>query len=87
MLILSHKELHVYRAAIELMKEVYRLTKNFPKEEQYGLISQLKRAAVSVCSNIAEGASRKLKKDKRRFYVMARSSIVEIDTHSRSVSI
>lgn len=80
MLDLSHKKLDVYHLAINLVKEVYELTKHFPKEEQFVLISQLRRAAVSVCSNIAEGSARRSKMEKIRFYEISRSSIVEIDT-------
>jgi four helix bundle protein len=80
MLNLSHKKLDVYQISMKLVKEVYKTTAGFPGEEKYGLISQLRRAAVSVCSNIAEGASRISKKEKKRFYEISRSSLVEIDT-------
>ena len=80
MLELSHKNLEVYKIALQLVKEVYAITKIFPKEEQYVLVSQLRRAVVSICSNIAEGAARKTKPDRRRFYEIARSSLVEVDT-------
>ena len=56
------------------------MTNNFPNSEMYGLSSQLRRAAVSVSSNIAEGAARKSKLERIRFFEIARSSIVEIDT-------
>ena len=56
------------------------MTNNFPKTEMYGLSRQLRRAAVSVSSNIAEGAARKSKLERIRFFEIARSSIVEIDT-------
>ncbi len=80
MLNLSHKNLEVYRLSLQLMEETYKITKSFPKDEQYILVSQLRRAAISVCSNIAEGASRISKREKKRFYEIARGSIVEIDT-------
>ena len=80
MLNLSHKKLDVYQIALSLLTKVYQHTKHFPKEEQFVLISQLRRAAVSVCSNIAEGAARRSKPEKRRFYEVSRSSVVEIDT-------
>jgi four helix bundle protein len=80
MLNLSHKKLDVYLIAMKLVKEVYAITKDFPIEERYVLTSQLRRAAVSVCSNIAEGSSRKTKPEKRRFFEVSRSSAVEIDT-------
>jgi four helix bundle protein len=56
------------------------LTRKLPKEEQFVLISQMRRAAVSVCSNIAEGASRKSELERKRFYEISRSSLVELDT-------
>ena len=80
MLELSHKNLEVYKTALLLVKEIYAVTKTFPKEEQYVLVSQLRRAVISVCSNVAEGAARKTKPDRRRFYEIARSSLVEVDT-------
>ena len=63
-----------------LLKKVYQLTKYLPREEQFLLISQLRRAAISVCSNIAEGAARRSKLEKLRFFEVSRSSVVEIDT-------
>lgn len=80
MLKLSHKNLDVYKIAMEVVKEVYNTTKKFPFEERYALTSQLRRASVSVCSNIAEGSSRRTKQEKRRFFEISRSSLVEIDT-------
>jgi four helix bundle protein len=81
MLSLSHKKPDVYQIAMNMVKEVYKATASFPKEEKYTLISQIRRAVVSVCSNIAEGASRFSKKEKKRFYEISRSSLVEMDTH------
>jgi four helix bundle protein len=80
MLDLSHKNLEVYKFSLLLVKEIYALTKGFPKEEQFALVNQLRRAVISVCSNIAEGAARKTKPDRRRFYEIAGSSLVEVDT-------
>ncbi len=80
MLNLSHKNLEVYKLSLKLIEEVYIATKKFPKEELYVLVSQIRRAAISVCSNIAEGASRISKKEKKRFYEISRSSLVEMDT-------
>ena len=65
---------------MRMVKEVYRITALFPATELYGIVSQLRRASVSVISNLAEGASRKSSKEKRRFYEISRSSVVEIDT-------
>lgn len=80
MLNLSHKNLDVYKISLKLVKEVYKATRLFPKEEQFVLISQVRRAAISVSSNIAEGASRISKLEKKRFYEISRSSLVEVDT-------
>ena len=80
MLQLAHKKLDVYAIALNFTKEIYELTKSFPKEEQFALISQLRRAALSVCNNLAEGSVRVSKADKRRCYEISRSSLVEIDT-------
>lgn len=80
MLKLNHKNLDTWKESIQLNKKIYRITANLPKEEQYGLISQMRRAAVSISSNIAEGASRSSRKERKRFYEIARSSLVELDT-------
>jgi four helix bundle protein len=80
MLKLNHKQLDVWKASVELVKEIYQLTSGFPKEEHYGLVSQLKRASVSIVSNLSEGLSRDSKLDIRRFLQIARSSVVELDT-------
>jgi len=80
MLQLAHKKLDVYLIALKLLKEVYILTEKFPKEEKYVLVSQLRRAAISVCSNLAEGSARVSKTEKKRFYEVARSALVEVDT-------
>ena len=79
MLKLNHTQLDVWKASVEIVKVVYQLTSRFPKDKHYGIISQLKRASVSVVSNISEGLSRNTKLDTRRFLQIARSSIVEID--------
>jgi four helix bundle protein len=80
MLNLSHKNLEVYKISLQFVKEIYAITKLFPKEEQFVLVTQLRRAAVSVSSNLAEGSSRISPKEKKRFYEIARGSIVEVDT-------
>ena len=76
----SYKDLDAWKNAMELVKEVYLLTKKFPKEEMYGLISQTKRAAVSVPSNIAEGLGRQYKKDTLQFLHISRGSLYELET-------
>src|SRR5689334_3146282 len=80
MLQLSHKKLEVYQLSLNLVKKIYEITKKFPKEERYVLVSQLQRAGISVSSNISEGAARISKNEKKRFYEIARSSVVEVDT-------
>ena len=80
MLTLNHKKLDIYKKSIELVSEIYLLTADFPGHEQYGLTSQLRRAAVSIPSNIAEGSSRRSHKERMRFFQISRSSLVELDT-------
>ena len=80
MLDLSHKKMTVWVKSLELVKLIYKLTDMFPVEEKYGMISQLRRASISVVSNISEGASRRTHRERTRFYEIARSSLVEIDT-------
>jgi len=80
MLQLNHKKLNVWKEGINLVKMIYKLTESFPKNEIFCLSNQLRRASVSVVSNLAEGASRKTKAERIRFYEISRSSIVEIDT-------
>lgn len=80
MLNLKHKHLNVWKMSIEFLTEVYAVTEGFPSEEKFGLTSQLRRASVSIPSNIAEGAARKSEVERKRFYQIARSSLVEIDT-------
>ena len=77
---MGHKKLRVYNNSILLVEKTYQITKNFPKDEQYNLVSQMRRAAVSVPSNIAEGAARKGKKDFSRFLDVSIASLVELET-------
>src|SRR5579864_3696103 len=76
----TYQDLKVWRAATDLAVQVYRLTAPFPKEERYGLVSQLRRAAVSVPSNIAEGKGRASDKELIYFLCNARGSVFEIET-------
>ena len=76
----THKDLDVYNLSIELVKIIYNLTKNFPKEELFGLISQIRRAAVSIPSNIAEGSARNHSKEFKQFLYIALGSASELDT-------
>jgi len=77
--------LRIYKLAREIGKDVYRITKNFPAEERYGLTSQMRRAAISIGANISEGAGRRTKTDFHRFLFIARGSIKET-THYMGVS-
>lgn len=74
------KELKIWHKAIELSTEIYEVSKEFPKEEQYGLTIQLRRAVVSVASNIAEGAGRNSDKEFIQFLSIAYGSLFEIQT-------
>ena len=76
----THKDLKLWKSSIDLVKEVYKLTYGFPKEELYGLTSQLRRASISVPSNIAEGAGRKSQKDFVRFLNFSKGSLSELET-------
>jgi four helix bundle protein len=76
----NHKDLEVWKKSIELTKNVYLVTKNFPKEEIYGLINQIRRASVSIPSNIAEGASRQSNKEFIQFLYIALGSLAELET-------
>ncbi len=76
----SHKDLDVWRLAIDLATDVYNITRTFPKEEQYGLVAQMRRSAVSIASNIAEGAARQGSKEFVQFIHIALGSTSELDT-------
>lgn len=67
----SYKELVVWQKSMELVKEILALTREFPKSELYGLVSQMRRASVAISSNIAEGYGRKSRKEYRQFYSIA----------------
>ena len=76
--IYNFHDLDAWKKAHQLALDVYKLTKSFPKEEQYGVVSQLRRAASSVTANIAEGFGRYHFNDKVRFYYQARGSVAEV---------
>ncbi len=76
----TYKDLIVWQKSIELAKKVYILTQQFPKQEQYGLVSQMNRAAVSIPSNIAEGKLRQSPKEFRQFLFIAFASGGELET-------
>ncbi len=76
----SYKDLVAWQRAMELVTATYLSTKNFPMEERFGLTSQLRRAAVSIPSNIAEGQGRLSEKEFRHFLGQARGSLMEVET-------
>lgn len=76
----NYRDLIVWQNAIKLAKEIYKLTEKFPKHETYALADQIRRAVVSVPSNIAEGQARKAPADFRRFLHIALGSLAEVDT-------
>ena len=77
----SHHDLTVWRASIALAKSVYEIARSFPKDELYGLTSQIRRASVSIASNIAEGSARQGTKELVQFLYIAAGSANELDTH------
>ncbi|MEK7167312.1 MAG: four helix bundle protein [Patescibacteria group bacterium] len=79
-IIQTYKDLIVWQKSMDLVIEIYKLTEQFPKTEIYGLTSQMKRSAISIPSNIAEGRRRGSKKDFRQFLIIAYSSGAEIET-------
>ena len=80
MKIISHKDLKVWQESMTLVENIYKITSEFPKEEMYGLTSQIKRASISVPSNIAEGAGRKSNVEFMRFLYIALGSLSELET-------
>jgi four helix bundle protein len=80
-MIQSHRDLIVWQKAVQLIVECYRVTKQFPADERFGLTQQLRRAAVSVAANIAEGKGRGATQDFCRFLAIANGSLTELDTH------
>lgn len=76
----THKDLDVWNTAMDLVEKVYLITSRFPKEEQFGLVSQIKRSALSVPSNISEGAARNSKKEFIKFLYVAMGSLAELET-------
>jgi len=80
-MIKSYRDLEVWQQSMDLVVECYQITKQFPKNELYGLSSQLQRAAVSVPSNIAEGRQRQHKKEFIQHLAIAYGSLAELETH------
>ncbi len=76
----SYRDLRVWQSAMDLVVSVYHETQGFPKDEVYGLTSQMRRAAVSIPSNIAEGKGRSTDRDRALFFCHARGSLLELET-------
>jgi len=80
MKIKSYKDLNIWKRIIEVVEDIYKITKNFPKEEIYGLTSQLRRSAVSIPSNIGEGFTRFHNKEYKQFLFVSLGSCAELST-------
>lgn len=76
---LNHQQFDIYKATRAFVKECYFATKEFPSEEKFALVQQIKRAALSVHLNLAEGFSRKSEAERKRFFEVSRGSVIEID--------
>ena len=76
----SYRDLRVWQNAMDLVVSIYQETQGFPKEERYGLTSQMRRASVSIPSNIAEGKGRSTDRDRALFFCHARGSLLELET-------
>ncbi|WP_414430456.1 four helix bundle protein [Alcanivorax sp. IL3] len=78
----KHENMRVWQSAMALVEATYRVTQQFPRQEQFGLIRQMRRAAVSIPSNIAEGYGRGTEKERMRFLYIARGSLLELETQA-----
>jgi four helix bundle protein len=76
----GYRDLRAWQHAMDLVTQIYRVTRTFPKDEVYGLVSQLRRAAVSIPSNLAEGHGRNSRNEFRQFIGQARGSLSEVET-------
>lgn len=77
---MAHKKLEAWKASINLVVEIYNITQNFPKDELYGLTNQIRRSAVSIPSNIAEGCARQTAKETTQFLHISLGSLAELET-------
>jgi len=83
MIEMAFEKLHVWQKSMQLALQIYSYTENFPKKEQFGLTSQMRRAAVSVPSNIAEGSQRRSDKEFASYLLIAKGSLAELKTQAR----
>ncbi|MCQ9207627.1 MAG: four helix bundle protein [Omnitrophica bacterium] len=81
-MIKSYKDLEVWKKSVELVKEIYNITKKFPKEEQFGITSQMRRCSISISSNISEGKTRQYVNEYIQFLYIALGSCSEINTQT-----
>lgn len=77
---MTHKNLEIWKESIKLVTEIYKITQSFPKEELYGLVSQIRRSAISIPSNISEGCARQTAKETIQFLHIALGSVAELET-------
>lgn len=77
-MIKSFTDLEVWKTGYSLVVRIYKITKSFPKDEQFGLVSQMKRSSASVTANIAEGFGRQHSKEKEQFYLISAGSLFEL---------
>lgn len=77
---LAHTKLDVYQFSQQLALECYKVTKQFPTDERFAMVQQIRRAAISVHLNIAEGSSRKSEAERNRYFEISRGSVIEIDS-------
>lgn len=77
---LAHTKKDVFITSKQFVVECYRITKDFPPEERYSMVSQIRRAALSTHLNIAEGCSRRSEAERKRYFEVARGSVIEVDT-------
>jgi len=78
--ITTYRQLNIWKKGIELVKEIYKLTEGFPKEEMYGLVAQMRRSAISIPSNVAEGFKRHHNKEYKQFLYITLGSCAELET-------
>ena len=77
---LAHTKLNAYSVSKQLVIEAYKIVATFPSEEKFGIVSQIRRAALTVHLNLAEGCSRKSGSERNRYFEVARGSLIEVDT-------